>query len=88
MAIGGLPAGFADDRLLSPALLLRTLWPGLVLLLLLLFFLFPQLLLFVLFLVLLATLVSHARSFPPSCLITAVRERMFRYVQFSTARAL
>jgi hypothetical protein len=56
-------AGFADDRLLSVNFLLRSLWPGLVLLLLLLLFLFRQLLLFVLFLVLLATLVSHASSF-------------------------
>jgi hypothetical protein len=58
-----LTAGFADDRLLSVNFLLRSLWPGLVLLLLLLLFLFRQLLLFVLFLVLLATLVSHASSF-------------------------
>jgi hypothetical protein len=57
-----LTAGFADDRLLSVSFLLRSFWPGLVLLLLLLLFLFRQLLLFVLFLVLLATLVSHASS--------------------------
>jgi hypothetical protein len=58
-----LTAGFADDRLLSVNFLLRSLWPGLVLLLLILLFLFRQLLLLVLFLVLLATLVSHASSF-------------------------
>jgi hypothetical protein len=61
-----LTAGFADDRLLLVNFLLRSLWPGLVLLLLLPLFLFRQLLLFVLFLVLLATLVSHASSFQPS----------------------
>jgi hypothetical protein len=58
-----LTAGFADDRLLSVSFLLRSLWPGLVLLLLRLLFLFRQLLLFVFFLVFLATLVSHACSF-------------------------
>ena len=56
-------AGFSDDRLLTVRSLLRSFWPGLVLLLLLLLFLFRQLLLFVFFLVLLATLVSHACSF-------------------------
>jgi hypothetical protein len=56
-------SGLADDRLRSVNFLLRSLWPGLVLPLLLLLFLFRQLLLFVLFLVLLATLVSHASSF-------------------------
>jgi hypothetical protein len=68
----------SDDRLLSPTFLLRSLWSSLVLFLLLFFFLFPQLLLFVLFLVLLATLVSHACSFsaimPQSRLLC---ERMF-----------
>src|SRR5687767_11999697 len=48
-----------DRRPAVADLLLRSLWPRLVLLFLLLFFLFPQLLLFVLFLVFLATLVSH-----------------------------
>jgi len=58
-----LTAGVADARLLSVNFLLRSFWPGLVLLLLLLLLLFRQVLLFVLFLVLLATLVSHAASF-------------------------
>ena len=47
----------------SVSFLLRSLGPGLVLLLLVLLFLFRQLLLFAFFLVLLATLVSHACSF-------------------------
>ena len=47
--------------------LLQSLWPGLVLLLLRLLFLFRQLLLLLFFLVFLATLVSHARSFQPLC---------------------
>jgi hypothetical protein len=42
--------------------LLRSPWPGLVLLLLLLLFLFRHLLLFAFFLVFLATLISHACS--------------------------
>ena len=58
----------SDARLgfgrLTPNSSLRSLGPGLVLLFLLPFFLLPQLLLFVLFLVFLATLVSHGGIMP------------------------
>ena len=50
-------------RVVACSFLLRSPWPGLVLLLLILLFLFRQLLLLAFFLVFLATLVSHASSF-------------------------